>query len=57
MCKVLDDYGKWENKHLLFDMVSTGDTTIEAASKRLHMTEAEILDEMEKEGYKVQKIW
>lgn len=56
VCKIVEDYGKKEIKRLIFQMISDGDITIETGIKRLNMTEADILDEMEKEGYKIPVI-
>jgi len=56
VCKIVEDYGTKRERRFAYQMIEDGDITIDIAVKRLHMTEAEILDEMEKEGYKVQLL-
>lgn len=56
MCKVLEDYSKWETKQTLFRMIESGKVPAKNCEEELHMTETEILDEMEKEGYKVPEM-
>ena len=53
VCKIVEDYGTKRERRFAYQMIEDGDITIDVAVKRLHMTESEILDDMEKEGYKV----
>ena len=53
MCKLLEDYGTLRERRITYEYIESGMLSIENAQKKLHMTEAQILEDMEKEGYKV----
>ncbi len=52
VCKLMEDYGTKRERRFAFGLIEKGKLTLEDAIKELNMTEAEILDEMEKEGFK-----
>lgn len=53
MCKLLEDYGTLRERRITYEYIESGMLSIENAQEKLHMTEAQILEDMEKEGYKV----
>lgn len=53
LSKLVDDYAIQRERRFAFDLIEDGMLSLENATKKLNMTEAQILDEMEKEGYKV----
>jgi len=53
VCKLLEDYGTLRERRITYEYIESGMLSIENAQEKLHMTEAQILEDMEKEGYKV----
>ncbi len=56
MCKVVQDYAIKEKKQGFYRLIEKGKLNVKDCVDELNMTEAEILDEMEKEGYKIPAI-
>ena len=53
VCKLMEDYGTRRERRFAYGLTEKGILSLEDAIKELNMTETEILDEMEKEGFKI----
>lgn len=53
VCKLVQDYAEKEARRTVYSLIQKGRISVSDASEELHMSEADILDEMQAEGYKV----
>ena len=53
VCKLVQDYAEKEKRRALYSLIQKGRLSIENAVEELYMSEAEVLEEMKVEGFKI----